>query len=255
MINSISIIGAGNVARAIAIALYSKGIEIKEILSLSESAQNLASLCNAKVCNEISAIQKVDLVLLCVSDMAIEEVDAALAPSQARAHTSGSIHLIDHSNTLTGVLYPLQTFSKSKKVDWDNIPIGIEASNIEFEIDLVNLAQLLSCNVQKISSEQRRILHLAAVFACNFSNHMYSLSESILKQHNLNFNLLKPLIEETAQKALITDPVLAQTGPAQREDLNTIAGHILILENHPDLKNIYKLLSQSIIDLKHGKEL
>lgn len=255
MIKSISIIGAGNVAQAIATALYSKGIEIKEVLSLSDSAQNLASQCNAQVCHDISAIQKVDLVLICVSDMAVEEVNAALNASQARAHTSGSIHLIDHSNVATGVFYPLQTFSKSKKVDWDTIPIVIEATNIEFENDLVTLAKLLSSNVRKISSEQRRVLHLAAVFACNFSNHMYSLSDSILKAHNLNFNLLKPLIEETAKKAVLTDPVSAQTGPAQREDMNTIAGHLQILENHPDLKNIYKLLSQSIIDLKHGKEL
>jgi predicted short-subunit dehydrogenase-like oxidoreductase (DUF2520 family) len=255
MIESVSIIGAGNVASAIAGKLFQEGIKIIEIHSKSDSAQELASSCNALVCRDISQLKQVDLVLICVNDSSIEEVNLEIDKNLCRAHTSGSINITSQSQIKSGVFYPLQTFSKNKSIDWSTVPIVVQSETKEFAKELASFASIFSDNVVEINAEQRAVLHLAAVFACNFSNHMYAIADTILQQNQLSFDLLKPLIRETATKAVESVPAEVQTGPAQREDFNVIAKHLNHLEAHPPLKELYKSISQSIINLKHGKKL
>jgi predicted short-subunit dehydrogenase-like oxidoreductase (DUF2520 family) len=145
-----------------------------------------------------------------------------------------------------GVLYPLQTFSKASSPDFGKIPFCIEANtNINLE-KLKFLASSLSENINEVNSEQRKALHLAAVFVCNFTNAMYVIGDEILSKSNLNFNLLKPLIEETANKIQTLKPIESQTGPAIRNDTEVMNFHIKSLNKFPDYKNIYKEISKTI---------
>jgi predicted short-subunit dehydrogenase-like oxidoreductase (DUF2520 family) len=148
----------------------------------------------------------------------------------------------------TGVFYPLQTFSKTKKVDFKDIPIFIESNNIDTEQVLMLLAKAISNKVSKIGSEERKALHVAAVFASNFTNHMLTLSKNIIEQNSLNFDVLKPLILETINKSLAVGPENAQTGPAKRGDLEILDKHLEFIKDDPALAEIYKVLSQHILD-------
>jgi predicted short-subunit dehydrogenase-like oxidoreductase (DUF2520 family) len=146
----------------------------------------------------------------------------------------------------------LQTFSKAKPLDFSQIPIALEAENESDYTVLETVANAISTQVHHINSEQRKALHIAAVFVCNFTNHLYKIGNDICIENNLSFDLLKPLILETADKIITLSPTDAQTGPAKREDTVTINAHLNFLKNHTQ-KDIYKLLTQSIID--NGKKL
>ena len=168
-------------------------------------------------------------------------------------HTSGSVSIsaIDNKNR-QGVFYPLQTFSKSKEVDFKSIPICIETKNKkDFQI-LEKVAKSISNIVYKINSEQRKALHIAAVFVCNFVNHLYQIGNDICIENDLPFDILKPLIQETANKIFTLSPNQAQTGPAKRKDTQTINTHMSFLSDE-NQKEIYKMLTKSIID--NGKKL
>lgn len=145
-----------------------------------------------------------------------------------------------------GVFYPLQTFSKEKEVDFSQIPICIEAINGDTQQKLLDLANLLNSKTYLISSEQRKKLHLAAVFACNFSNYMYDISSQILEEIGVGFDIMHPLIMESALKVQSITPYKAQTGPAVRFDDKIITNHLHMLKNRRDLKKIYKILSKDI---------
>jgi len=164
-------------------------------------------------------------------------------------HTSGSLPMdvLKEVSSNFGVFYPLQTFSKSRKADFKSIPICIEANTADNENHLVDLGTSISGNVQHINSEERKILHLAAVFACNFPNYMYTIAEQILARNKLDFNFLKPLIEETAAKVQTIDPHNAQTGPAKRGDKIIMNQHLELLKDSPGFKDIYKLISSEIL--------
>lgn len=140
----------------------------------------------------------------------------------------------------------MQTFSKQRPVDFDKVSFFVEANTPEDEQLLMNLAHLLSSHVYPATSEQRRYLHIAAVFACNFANHMYAISNYLLTEHQLPFEVMLPLIDETAQKIHQLSPVDAQTGPAQRGDCNIMNSHLQLLEAYPELQQIYKSLSKNI---------
>lgn len=218
---------------------------------------------------------KVDYTLIAVKDDAIPEIAKKIQHFNCGivAHTSGSTSLATLVNahaeshaapdlnriaTKTetgisgyGVFYPLQTFSKNVDLNYSEIPIFIEGSDKTSEAYLLNLASLISDKVLRADSHQRRILHIAGVFACNFTNHLIGISQEILEANNLQLESLKPLVNETLRKAFLSDnPYKLQTGPAVRGDESTMNAHLELLDSFPEMKNVYKTLSNSIIE-KH----
>jgi predicted short-subunit dehydrogenase-like oxidoreductase (DUF2520 family) len=194
------------------------------------------------------------LFIIAITDDAIAEVSRQLPFSnELVVHTSGSVSMqaINNKNR-QGVFYPLQTFSKAKYVDFKEIPICIEAQNEKDLLTLESVAKSISNSVYTINSEQRKALHVAAVFVSNFTNHLYQIGNKICIDNELSFDILKPLIQETANKILTLSPQESQTGPAKRKDTQTINAHLNFLTND-NQKEIYKLLTKSIID--NGKKL
>ena len=253
--NGIVILGAGNVATHLSGALKKSGFLIKCVYSKTiEAAKTLALKVNSQYTNEINQIPiEADLYIIAVKDEFVEDVIKYLKLSNGIiVHTAGSISMDVFKDRFKnyGVLYPLQTFSKFRDIDFTNIPICIEANNKILESKLIGLSKCLSDSVYVINSEKRKMLHLAAVFACNFTNHMYSAATEILKQSDIPFDLLKPLIAETAQKAIDCDPQNAQTGPAVRDDQNVIHKHLELLKDNPEFEKIYKFVSDSIYKLR-----
>ena len=204
--------------------------------------------------SDYNKLQPVDVTIISVTDDAIAEVSNRIPfENQLVVHTSGSLSmeaLADKNRK--GVFYPLQTFSKSKEVDFKLIPICLEAQNDNDFKKLELLAKTISNSVTTIDSEQRKALHVAAVFVSNFTNHLYQIGNEICLENNIPFDILKPLIQETANKILTLSPSEAQTGPAKRNDTQTINTHLNFLSDD-NQKDIYKILTKSIID--NGKKL
>ncbi|WP_415060379.1 Rossmann-like and DUF2520 domain-containing protein [Flavobacterium sp.] len=251
---SIVIIGSGNVAQHLITAfLQSNEVELVQVFSRQkEKVSHLISL--DKIVSDYTEIKSADVYLLAVSDNVIAEVSEKL-PFENRlvVHTSGSMPMeVLNIKNRRGVFYPLQTFTKNKSVDFKAIPICLEAETENDFLTLKTVAQSISSRVESISSEQRKALHVAAVFVCNFVNHLYQMGQEICEEHNLSFELLQPLIIETAQKITQLSPKEAQTGPAKRNDTTTINAHLHFLTD-ANQKEIYQLLTKSIID--HGKKL
>lgn len=247
----IVLIGAGNLASQLGITLFEQGYQIKQVYSRTKkSASALAKKLKAEAIMDLKNLDLTgDIYIIAVKDDAIEQVAKQLKlKDKIVIHTSGSTSIDSLRNISKnyGVLYPLQTFSKDKKVDFKNIPICIEANNKTTENNLLQFAKSISSNVHKVNSHQREIIHLAAVFACNFSNHMYTIAEAILKENELNTKILNSLIEETANKIKTNSPVKMQTGPAVRNDKKTMNGHIKLLSGKKEYKHLYQLISKSI---------
>ena len=250
----VSIIGSGNVAQHLIVA-FSKTTDIELVQVFTRKDAAVAHLINPdKIYTNFNDIIAADLFIIAVTDDAITEVSAAIPFSnELVVHTSGSVSIeaINNKNR-PGVFYPLQTFSKSKEVDFKTIPICIETKNEkDFEI-LEKVAKSISNTVYKINSEQRKALHIAAVFVCNFVNHLYQIGNDICIENDLPFDILKPLILETANKIQNLSPYSAQTGPAKRNDKKTIKKHLKTLENSPH-KAIYEILTASI-QKTHGRK-
>ncbi len=255
MIENVVIIGAGNLATQLALALQEKGVLIKQIFSLTtKSAQTLAGKINTEYTTDLSMICKTaDLYIVAVKDSAIQQVleNLNLEENQLVVHTAGSVpmNILDGFSLNYGVFYLLQSFSKNKKVDFSDIPICLEASHPANLDRLRELAGRLSNSVHEINSDERKTLHLAAVFVNNFVNHFYALGASILEDKKLSFDLLKPLIRETAGKIETLHPFEAQTGPAKRNDQNVIGDHLKMLQDKPDFQKIYSFVTQNITQL------
>jgi predicted short-subunit dehydrogenase-like oxidoreductase (DUF2520 family) len=248
MIRSVSFIGAGNVAIHLAKSLSSTGIIINEICSKNDvSAQNLAAKTGAKATTLEKLSNTSDLYIIAIKDDQLEGLTINLKDKLV-VHTSGSVSMqvLSPISKNIGVFYPLQTFTKHKQVDFKTIPMCIESSSTMAAKSLIELANKISSNVQEVTSEQRKKLHLAAVFACNFSNHFYSIADEILKESNLSLNLLKPLITETAFKINSISPKEAQTGPAIRKDITTIEDQLNQLKDKPEYRKLYNFVTQSI---------
>jgi predicted short-subunit dehydrogenase-like oxidoreductase (DUF2520 family) len=252
----IDFIGAGNLAWNLAPALERGGASVRNIFSRNiENAKNLVNKVyegQVKADLDFSA-SEADIILVAVSDDGIEEVakELILAENVVIAHTSGSIPLsaLGYSATSNiGVFYPLQTFTKSQQVDFDNIPFLIEGENKQTIKTLSSLASTLSKNVSVVSSYQRQQIHLAAVFASNFTNWMLTQSEKILEDANLDFSIVHALIAQSVNNAINTGPKNVQTGPAKRNDFEVLDTHMQILSNKPDVQNLYKIISQQILD-------
>ena len=250
----VSIIGSGNVAQHL-IQTFSKTAAIELVQVFARKKESVAHLIEVnKIYTDFNEFITTDLFIIAVTDDAIAAVSKELPFSnQLVVHTSGSVVIdaIDSKNR-QGVFYPLQTFSKSKEVDFKSIPICIEAQNENDFNTLETVAKAISNSVYKINSEQRKALHVAAVFVSNFVNHLYRIGNDICLENDLSFDILKPLIQETANKILTLSPNDAQTGPAKRKDTQTINAHLNFLTDD-NQKEIYKLLTKSIID--NGKKL
>ncbi len=243
-------IGAGNVATHLSKALIKAGNCIKQIYSKTEvSAKSLAKELNIDYITNIELIDnEADLYVFSVSDNAILELALKLNIKDKNVvHTAGSVPLSVLKGAKNyGVFYPLQTFSKSREVNFKEVPLCIEANNKEFNQTLIKLANQISKSVWQIDSVQRKQLHLSAVFACNFVNHMYAISKELIGQEEIDFEILHPLIKETAAKATTMEPKLAQTGPALRNDTESLEKHIELLSSYPEIQKIYRTISESI---------
>lgn len=187
-----------------------------------------------------------DFVILAVSDDAIKSVSDSFDTSRSIViHTSGSRPMSDLAHhTLRSVIYPLQTFSKSKEIDFNSLQLYVE-STPEVSESVLDLARDISPNIKRMNSEGRAKIHLAAVFACNFSNHMYHIAENLLKEVNLDFQDIRSLVEETLEKAIEMTPSKSQTGPAIRSDVSTLALHENLIEDE-QIKELYQLITKNI---------
>jgi len=255
----ITIIGSGNVAWHLASALEEAGHSIQEVYSRNlVHAKKLASkLYDAFPTDDLDfGDSESKLFFIAVPDDAIEEVleDLRIPDHAVIAHTSGtkSLNVFDLLFSSKAVFYPLQTFSKERKIIFKEIPICIEADSEETKKVINEVAKSISHYVYYFNSEKRKVLHIAAVFACNFTNHLLALSKEILDKEEIDYGMLNPLISETINKALDYDPQSMQTGPAIRKDVKILQEHMKYLQDDPDKKQIYRILSESI--LKMGKE-
>lgn len=246
------LIGSGNVATHLGKAFIDSGIKVLQVWS--RSYENASFLAKELKCNASADIKNIipdaDAYIFSVKDDVLEEV-VRMFPYKDKflIHTAGSISidLLKDYSSKYGVFYPLQTFSKQKEVDFTSVPILIEASSPTLLNKLSGLATSISEHVLPASSEQRKYLHISAVFSCNFTNYMYSLAESLLEENGLSFDLVRPLIKETAEKALLHSPKDVQTGPAVRKDMKIVNSHLDLLDSQPDVKALYAVLSERII--------
>ncbi len=245
----VSIIGSGNVAQHL-IKVFSLNTDIELVQIFVRNKKTVLNLISSdKIFSNYKNFIPVDVVIIAVTDGAIDLVYQELPfTSQLIVHTSGTFSLEALTNkNRTGVFYPLQTFSKSKEIDFKTIPICIEAQNENDYKTLECVAHAISNSVHRINAKQRLSLHVAAVYVCNFTNYMYTIGNDICNLNNLSFEILKPLIQETANKIMLLSPAMAQTGPAIRKDTGTLKTHLDFLTND-NQKEIYKLLTKSIID-------
>lgn len=247
----IVLIGAGRLATQLGMALRSVEHEIAAVWSRSmESAELLASQIGGMPTNDLAHLPaEADVFIVSVKDSALTTVVAEAVKgrsSQLFVHMAGSMPLALFSGYATryGVFYPMQSFSKERRVDFAEIPVFIEAGDADSLAVIHSLAASVSRHVRELSTEDRKYLHLAAVFACNFTNHCYAMSAEILEQHGVPFDVMLPLIDETARKVHELHPKEAQTGPAVRYDENVINMQSALLDG--TMKSVYDLLSKSI---------
>ncbi len=248
---SVSFIGAGNIAQQLAPALKSLGYSIQEIVNRNVvSGKQLAKKTGAAYVKDISKTKEAGIIIIAVKDDVIPEIVKQLPPFKDSLviHTSGAtgISVLKKKFRNCGVLWQIQTIKARTKVDFRTVPLVIEASNPASKKKLSQLANRISGKVYSLNSRQRRVLHLGAVWVNNFPNHLYYLSESLLKKHRLPYELLGPLILSTAENG-IKDPKASQTGPAMRNDKKTMREHLKLLPGK-NFRTLYKLLSKSILD-------
>ena len=248
----ISFIGAGNLATNLAHALYHAGHHILQVYSRTQhSAEVLAEAVEAEPLTDLGLMtDNADVYIFSVTDRVLEELIKELAETvkgKVFLHTAGSIpmRVFEPYAERFGVLYPMQTFSKTTLVDFADIPCFIEASDSATFAVISNLAGTVSRQIYEMDSDRRRYLHLAAVFACNFTNHCYAIAEEMLRCHQIPFEVMLPLIDRTAQKIHELSPQESQTGPAVRFDTNVMDKHLQLLDDQMT-RSIYELLSEDI---------
>ena len=249
--HTIVLLGSGNVSTHLGIALQEKGFSIVQVYSRTlASAKALGDKLQTNYTDNIKeVVADASIYIFSVKDSALPEILKQLPPlSGLLVHTAGSvpIHVFADYTERRGVLYPLQTFSKNRQLLFNNLPFFIEANCLEDEILLEKIASTLSNKVVHLPSKKRKQLHLAAVLACNFTNHLYASAAKVLEEQGLDWDLLLPLIQETAAKVKDLHPKEAQTGPAVRYDENVINMHLEMLKENPHLQELYRLLSQDI---------
>ncbi|MCD8203025.1 MAG: DUF2520 domain-containing protein [Prevotella sp.] len=258
----IAVIGAGNLATNIGVALHDAGHEILQVYSRTEkSADTLAKrLC----CEAVTELERVcddaDIYIVAVKDSVIADIVPVLCNGGRKdavfVHTAGSIGIsvFDGYAIHYGVLYPMQTFSKARQVDFREIPCFIEGNDEKALTSIKTLAGSISESIYELSSEARKYLHLSAVFACNFVNYCYDIASEILGEHGISFDVMLPLIDETARKVHELPPSEAQTGPAVRYDENVMGSQKSLLAANSDFQKIYELMSKSIHETAEKKK-
>ena len=248
---SVNIIGSGNVAHYLANVFVKNNVLVKSVYSKNtEHSERFASTFNSKSADSISKLDDTaDLYLIAISDQSILEVGNLLITTKPVVHTSGitPLKIISDNHLNAGVFYPLQTLTKQTNLLPENVPILIEANNDETSQMLFELAEMLGFKARELTSDKRQYLHLAAVFVNNFGNHLASIAQLILNEQSIPFELIKPLILETANKLQASNPELNQTGPAKRNDLTTIDKHLQLLNNKESILELYKLFSADIL--------
>lgn len=243
-------IGSGNLATRLSLEMQRVGMSVVQVYSRTmENAELLAEKLGCSWSTSLDSINPdADLYVFSLKDAILPDVITHMKPNKGLwVHTAGSMSMQIFEGYIEryGVIYPLQTFSKEREVNFDVIPFFLEA-NTENDLDLLKkIASALSENVQCLSSDDRKNLHLAAVFACNFANHMYTLAENLLEEKGIAFDVLLPLIDETAAKIHEISPRKAQTGPAVRYDENVINRHLGMLSDS-GMYAVYQLVSQNI---------
>lgn len=259
MIKKIAIVGTGNLAWHLSDIVIKKGMQLSCISSRNQyHAEKLALLRESQATELKSLCRNADLVIIAVSDDAIAEVAKQIPKGDYIViHTSGSVSLDVFGGRFKnfGVLYPLQSFSKSKVVDFKKVPILIEASNKKTSILLKSFAEKFSDRVETMDSVKRRSLHLSAVIMNNFVNFLATNSYHFLESNNIDGSLLHPLMKETIARLKTHHPREMQTGPAKRNDHIVIENHLKQLESNPKLQSLYRLISQQIIEEYHGDKL
>lgn len=254
---TICFIGAGNLATHLSTIFHKKGFNVSQIYSRSEkSAKLLAEKLKTQYTNSFKNIDSnANIYFVALKDSVVEDVLSQINfNNKLVVHCSGSLPLSileKHSENI-GVFYPLQTFSKNRAVDFSSIPIFIEANFVANENSLHEIASKISSSVSFLNSGKRKLLHISAVFANNFVNYFYSISSEILRSQNISFDVLKPLILETAKKVQEMQPEKAQTGPAVRFDENIISAHLEELEHFNGYQELYNSISKSIFE-HHSK--
>jgi len=243
-------IGSGNLATHLSLAMKVAGIEVVQVYSQTESHASL--LANKLSCSYTTEpeliVSNADIYIFSVKDSALLDLIHKIPQNKGLwLHTAGSVPMgvFEGFNDRYGVLYPLQTFSKNRDIDFSNVPVFIESNSAGDEAYLLSFAGKLTRQVIPLSSEKRKHLHLAAVWACNFTNHMYLMASKILQEQSLSESFLLPLIDETAAKVHQLSAREAQTGPAIRYDENIIEKHIELLSD-PNMKELYRLISRNI---------
>jgi predicted short-subunit dehydrogenase-like oxidoreductase (DUF2520 family) len=255
VIRKIVILGAGNLATNLALGLKKEGYKILQVCNRTEDhGRELAKKVKADYTRDLSKLNlRADLYIISVTDRAIEEIAQQVnVRNKIVVHTSGSVDMdvLRNCSVNYGVLHSPQTFLKSKPVSFKKLHIDIEASNRACEMALVDFAAHFCRNVHVVTSGQRKIIHVAAVFAGNFSNFMYAVANDILSSNHLPFDLMQPIIKKTAKNATYGDPFSRQTGPALREDNEVIDKHIEALSAYPQYRELYDLVTKSIIKYK-----
>jgi len=250
-IKNIGIIGSGNVAYHLSKSFQDKLLD-KNLFIYSRNiieAKEIAVKFKINFIEDLTSfIDKCDLIIIAITDDAIESlVNKIPLGNKIIAHTSGvkSMHQLKPVSKNYGSFYPLQTFTKTRDVDFNKVPILIDASNLSTKEVLLSLANLLSNKVKEVKDEDRALIHPAAVMVNNFTNHLFSLAKDYAESKNLDFDILHALIEETALKAISQNPKEIQTGPAVRKDKNTIEQHLKMLKE-PNLKELYMMFTESI---------
>jgi len=249
----IALIGAGNLATVLGHALYNAKHDIVQVYSRTmAAAKQLAERLNVVPTDDLETITNdADLYIIALKDSVLYEVIGKICPNRSEklfVHTAGSmpIDVFRGRTERYGVLYPMQTFSKTRIVDFRNIPVFVEANSISTMQTIIDVAQSVSDNVQELSSTDRRYLHLAAVWACNYVNHCYDLAAEVLQKVGLPFDVMLPLTDETARKIHELSPREAQTGPAIRYDENIIEAQMQLMNDNPNARKIYELMAKSI---------
>lgn len=254
--NKVVLIGAGNVATHLGDALLRAGYQILQVYSRTEvSASTLSKRLGTSYTTSLDDLRcDANIYIVALKDDVLQELLPLIVKGREHAlfvHTAGSIpmQIWEGIANRYGVLYPMQTFSKQRKVDWNEVSVFVEALQEQDLEMLKELANNLTPKVYEATSEQRKSLHIAAVFACNFSNHMYTLCDLLLSRQGLPFEVMLPLIDETTRKIHQLRPKDAQTGPAIRYDVNVMNKHLEMLETDKSIQEIYRIISKSIHEL------
>jgi predicted short-subunit dehydrogenase-like oxidoreductase (DUF2520 family) len=257
--NNISFAGAGRVAESLCKELFHAGFRIDKVVSPTEAGgRSLAESCKATWSSTLMFPDTTKVIIVAVQDQLLKSVLNSIkcSPETLVAHTAGTfgLDIFPEQIKQKGVFYPLQTFSKNRKVSFIDLPVLIESGDDESSGILESLAKTMGSKVHFVNTDQRRMLHVAAVFVCNFTNHMLTAGKEIALKAEFPFEILAPLINETILKALDSGPENSQTGPALRNDHNTIQKHIELLSFSPELQKIYKEITQSIIEYYNNND-